>query len=91
MCLNSCYLLSLVTLKGTSFHQWCLFRTAPVLKCTCCSMHSAVVLSDTGRGETSFPQMLADAGFAADIVPDHELHEEYQGTDYCLLRACKLS
>ena len=34
--------------------------------------------------------MLADAGFAVDIIPDDKLHEEYHGTDYCLLRACRL-
>ena len=53
-------------------------------------MHSAAVAPVTGRGENLFPQMLADAGFAVDIVPDDHLHEEYQGTDYCLLRACRL-
>ena len=33
--------------------------------------------------------MLSSAGFAVSRVPVRQLHEEYQGGDYVVLRACR--
>ena len=33
--------------------------------------------------------MLSAAGFAVSRVPVHQMHEEYQGGDYVVLRACR--
>ncbi len=43
----------------------------------------------SGRGEDTFENMLAEREFAVMRVPTEMLHEEYQGGEYRVLRACK--
>ncbi len=43
-----------------------------------------------GRGEADFEALLAASGFAVRHVPTAQLHEEYRGGEYCVLRACLL-
>ena len=43
-----------------------------------------------GRGEAEVEALLAASGFAVRRVPTAQLHEEYRGGEYCVIRACLL-
>ena len=51
---------------------------------------SAVRRAWPGRGEAEFEALLAASGFAVRHVPTAQLHEEYRGGEYRVLRACLL-
>ena len=43
-----------------------------------------------GRGEDKFAAMLAAMGFHVRSISTEQLHEEYRGGEYTVLRACRL-